>query len=97
MACSPAHGCAAAVPRQIGAVGVCDAAGDRPQRGVRAVIPDVRVTVVNADTGLQRSTVGGALGAFAITLRPPARYRLTAEHDGFVPTDTTIRIDIPFR
>ncbi len=52
-----------------------------------AVVPDVRVTVVNLGTGLQRSTGSGGEGTFVVSLLPPGRYRLTAQHDGFVTTE----------
>jgi hypothetical protein len=51
-----------------------------------AVIPGVRVTVVNLDTGLQRSRTCDENGTFVVSLLPPGRYQVTAEHDGFVPT-----------
>src|SRR5262245_23064424 len=52
-----------------------------------AVVPDVRLTVVNLATGLQRSTVAGSHGTFVVSLLPPGRYRLTAQRDGFVTTE----------
>ena len=55
-----------------------------------AVVPGVRVTVVNLETGLQRSRTCDENGTFVVSLLPPGRYQVTAEHDGFVPT--TVRI-----
>ena len=52
-----------------------------------AVVPDVRLTVVNIATGLQRSAVAGSQGTFVVSLLPPGRYRLTARRDGFVTTE----------
>lgn len=52
-----------------------------------AVVPDVRITVVNLDTGLLRSSMAGAQGTFVVSLLPPGRYRLTARHDGFATTE----------
>ena len=52
-----------------------------------AVVPDVRVTVVNLETGLQRSTASEARGTFAVSLLPPGRYHLIAQRDGFVATE----------
>ena len=49
-----------------------------------SVVPDVRVTVVNLGTGLQRSTTCGVQGTFVASLLSPGRYRLTAERTGFV-------------
>jgi hypothetical protein len=37
-----------------------------------AVVPDVRVTIVNLETGLQRSTASEARGTFAVSLLPPS-------------------------
>jgi hypothetical protein len=52
-----------------------------------AVVPDVRITVVNLSTGLQRSASAGARGAFVVSLLPPGRYRVTAQRDGFVTAE----------
>src|SRR5262245_22313237 len=52
-----------------------------------AVVPSARVTVVNLETGLQRSTATETRGTFAVSNLPPGRYRLTAQHDGFVATE----------
>src|SRR5262245_16706020 len=51
-----------------------------------AIVPDVAVTVVNLGTGLQRQTTAGKDGLFVVPLLPPGRYSLTAERDGFAPT-----------
>ena len=51
-----------------------------------AVVPGVRVTVLNLDTGLQRSHTCGESGTFVVSLLPPGRYQITAQHDGFVTT-----------
>ena len=52
-----------------------------------AVVPNVRVTVVNLGNGLQRETLAGAQGTFIIPLLPPGGYRLTAQRDGFGPAE----------
>jgi hypothetical protein len=55
-----------------------------------AVVPDVRVIVVNLETGLQRSTASEVRGTFAVSLLPPGRYRLTAHRDGFAETEIPV-------
>ena len=52
-----------------------------------AVVPDVRITVLNLETGLQRVRTGGAQGTFVVSLLPPGRYRLTAQRNGFTTTE----------
>lgn len=54
-----------------------------------AVVPDVRVAAVNVATGLQRTTSTGDQGTFAVPLLPPGVYKVTAERDGFRPTQIT--------
>lgn len=54
-----------------------------------AIVPGARVTVVNLETGLQRSRTCDANGTFVVSLLPPGRYQVTAEHDGFIPTRVT--------
>ena len=49
-----------------------------------AVLPDVRVTAVNA-TGLQRQITSDANGAFSMRVLPPGNYSVTAERVGFAP------------
>jgi hypothetical protein len=51
-----------------------------------AVVPGVRVTLVNLDTRAQRSATCGQDGAFVMSLLPPGRYEITAEHDAFATT-----------
>ncbi len=50
-----------------------------------AVLPDVRVTATNQDTGLSRTTLSGADGRFAIRALPVGTYRLEAQAPGFEP------------
>jgi hypothetical protein len=52
-----------------------------------AVVPAARVAVLNLDTGLLRSTTTEGHGSFVLSLLPPGRYRLTAQHDGFTTTE----------
>jgi hypothetical protein len=39
-----------------------------------ALVPDVRITVTNADTALQRKVITNGEGYFSVTLLPPGRY-----------------------
>ena len=48
-----------------------------------AVIPSVRITVLNLDTAIQRHATTSDEGYFVIPLLPPGRYNLTAQHAGF--------------
>jgi Carboxypeptidase regulatory-like domain/TonB dependent receptor len=52
-----------------------------------AVVPNVQVTVVNLGNGLQRATPSSNEGSFVISLLPPGRYRLSAQRDGFNPSE----------
>ena len=56
----------------------------RDQSG--ALIPGVRVTALEVQTGGSRSTVSSEDGSYAIPLLPPGQYRLTAEKTGFEKT-----------
>src|SRR5947209_5209298 len=51
-----------------------------------AVIPSVRVTVTNVDTGIQRETASDAAGFYEVTLLPPGNYNITAQKEGFRQT-----------
>src|SRR5579871_358294 len=53
------------------------------------LLPNVRITVVNVETELKRTTETGSDGHFEVTLLPVGRYRVTAELAGFKVT--TIR------
>ncbi len=48
-----------------------------------SVIPGVRVTAVNVETGLERTTEGNAQGDFRFDFLPPGGYKVTAERAGF--------------
>src|SRR5215831_3501367 len=48
-----------------------------------AVLPNVTVTALDPQTGLQRSTITDATGQFRLTGLPPATYELTAQLSGF--------------
>lgn len=48
-----------------------------------AVVPDARVTVTNAGTGLTQSVTTGSGGAFLFSSLPVGDYRLTVERSGF--------------
>ncbi|MGO9273785.1 MAG: carboxypeptidase regulatory-like domain-containing protein [Terriglobia bacterium] len=47
------------------------------------VVPGVRVTAIDKDTGFTRSAVSGHDGVYLIPLLPPGQYTLTAEKQGF--------------
>ncbi len=49
----------------------------------QARVPGARVEVTQASTGLSRSTVANAEGAYAIPLLPPGNYTLAVEAQGF--------------
>lgn len=53
-----------------------------------AVIPDVRITLLNLSTALQRHDTTNANGEYVVPLLPPGRYNVTAQRDGF----TTVEI-----
>ncbi len=52
-----------------------------------AVVADVEVAAMNADTGLRRQTTTNSDGYFTIPLLPPGRYTLTATRQGFSPVE----------
>ncbi|HEY3838243.1 MAG TPA: TonB-dependent receptor [Bryobacteraceae bacterium] len=49
----------------------------------QAVMQSVQVTVVEVNTGLQRSATSNKLGYFEFPLLPPGMYRIEAEQTGF--------------
>ena len=56
----------------------------RDQSG--ALIPGVKVTAMEFDTGLSRSSITQEDGTYTIPLLPPGQYRLAAEKAGFEKT-----------
>jgi hypothetical protein len=48
-----------------------------------AIVPGVRITVLNEATSLRRETSTNESGSFTVPLLPPGRYTLTGMHDGF--------------
>lgn len=54
-----------------------------------AIIPGVRVTVVNDSTNVSFSAVTNDVGAYSFTTLPPGPYTLHAEAGGFRPVDIT--------
>ncbi len=50
-----------------------------------AVVPDVRITVINNGTALQREVTTNADGYFMVPLLPPGSYTVTAKREGFAP------------
>jgi hypothetical protein len=49
------------------------------------VVRHVEVVIVDPATGLERKTETSERGEFVFPGLPPARYQLTAQHDGFAP------------
>src|SRR5580658_3832197 len=54
-----------------------------------AVLPDVKVTITNADTGITRETKTNDLGYYTVPLLDPGHYKLTAEKQGFGTREQT--------
>lgn len=52
-----------------------------------AVVPNVAVTVLNSQTGLERKVVTNDNGYFSVPLLPPGNYTVTLERDGFSRTE----------
>ena len=52
-----------------------------------AVVTGVTVTSVNVDTGLTHRVASNGDGYFAITLLPPGRYAISAQHQGFAAVE----------
>lgn len=59
-----------------------------------AAIPQASITVLNAATGLSRSTTAGPTGDYQITLLPAGDYTVTAEKAGFTKAAKKIHLDI---
>ena len=49
----------------------------------QAVVPDAKITVTRADTGLVRETRSGPDGHFRVVLLPPGFYEIKVEKSGF--------------
>jgi hypothetical protein len=52
-----------------------------------AVIPDVKVTLTNTDTGSFRDTKTNNLGYYTLPLLPPGNYKISLEKQGFRTTE----------
>lgn len=59
-----------------------------------AVIPNVSVTVIDPETGLQRVAISDVSGHYEFTALPPATYNLTARMTGFA-TEISRGISVP--
>ncbi|QOY88582.1 TonB-dependent receptor [Paludibaculum fermentans] len=53
-----------------------------------AVVPEVKITVTNSNTGVAKSTVTGPDGVYQVVLLPVGSYTVTAEKPGFRKTVT---------
>src|SRR2546427_5276242 len=60
----------------------------------RAVIPNAKVTVNSAATGLERQTTTTSAGTYAVTNLQPGRYTVTAEAAGFAPVEQTADVTV---
>lgn len=54
-----------------------------------AVVPGVKITVVNSSTGIESRTATNEAGAYYIPFLPPGQYRIVAEQKGFE------RVEVP--
>ncbi len=54
-----------------------------------SVIPGVKVTVTNIDTGVVRDTTTNSLGYYTVPLLQPGNYRITAAKEGFQTREQT--------
>ena len=70
------------------------------------MISNAKVTVVNQDTAVQRSTVTDSSGLYFVAALPPGRYQMTASADGFdtqsrdsiqIETAQKVRIDFQLK
>jgi len=52
-----------------------------------ALVPGVAVTIISVHTRLRRQTLTNNDGYFVISLLPPDRYTVTAQHQGFAPVE----------
>ena len=52
---------------------------------VGAVVPGVKVAVINIDQGFQRSTLTNDDGIYTVSILPPGKYTVKAEREGFSP------------
>ncbi|HTX35818.1 MAG TPA: TonB-dependent receptor [Bryobacteraceae bacterium] len=54
-----------------------------------AVVPGVKVTITNTDTGISRDTKTNDLGYYTLPLLQPGNYKITAEKQGFRAKEET--------
>src|SRR5215831_16407536 len=59
-----------------------------------AVIPNAKVTVKSATTGLERQTTTTTAGTYAVTNLQPGTYTVTAEAPGFSPVQQTADVTV---
>ena len=52
-----------------------------------AVIATADITITRLETSLERKTASNAKGRYAVPLLPPGRYRVSVQHDDFVPVN----------
>src|SRR5262249_29500745 len=51
----------------------------------QATVPNVRITVTNVDTGIERETASDEQGYYNVPLLNPGNYRITLQSAGFKP------------
>jgi hypothetical protein len=54
-----------------------------------AVIPEVKLNIVNTDNGSARGTLTNSLGYYTLSLLPPGHYKISAEKQGFRVSERT--------
>src|SRR4051812_22125371 len=60
-----------------------------------AMIPNVKISIREVDTGVERTTVSNDAGWYEMPLLPPGRYQLEANHAGFQKyVRSSMRLDV---
>jgi len=78
-------GSALLIPAQVSTGSIAGLVADESH----AVVPSVAVTLINRDTGVQKTTTTDAAGFFAFPVVPPGYYTLRASVQGFQTYETT--------
>jgi len=50
-----------------------------------AMVPEVRVSITNVNTGVERGAVSGSQGYYTVPLLPPGKYQAAVQKEGFRP------------
>ena len=60
-----------------------------------AIVPNAKITLTNADTGVRRERVSNSEGYYAFPILQPATYKVTAETPGFKPVRyENVKLDV---